>query len=538
MLDKQRKRVYDRAIPNERKEATEMKSSIMHKLSIVCALILVSCMFMNSASACTSIYVGSKLTTDGSTIFGRSEDYANSYAKLFYVSPSGNHTAGEEYKGCYGFTWTFTHDSYSYTAFRDNNGEGVAYVCPDCGETHTHTPYEAAGTNDQGVTITATETIHGGAEVSEVDPFTDEGIEEAEIPTIILSEAASAKEAVELLLSIYDTVGANNGSGIFIADKTETWYVENVTGHQYVAVKLTDDMVISQPNMSIIAEIDLDDTENVIASAGLIDVAQQAGTFVGDKDANIINYVLSYNGKTAANARMIDALGYLDVTCSDPAASTEYLISNVKDGQIVPMYTGIQIDKQYSIADVQNYFHIPSIGKAGNTEVHLFQIYAEDGAKNTVEWVAMDDAALSPFIPFYPMLTTDVYDAYKVSAANATFSEEEPADGLYYAATTSKKVDGQRVTVEGFKKVPENWADSMYWTFDGLSNLVLYGNLDETTSKGVYDAIYAKQAEINAAFDAAKDTLDTAEAATAWSAQIAQDAHALGVELANGLLNK
>ena len=55
-----------------------------------------------------AIYVGSDLTADGNTIFARSEDIANSYNKLFCVSPAGRHTAGEEYAGCYGFTCTFT----------------------------------------------------------------------------------------------------------------------------------------------------------------------------------------------------------------------------------------------------------------------------------------------------------------------------------------------------------------------------------------------------------------------------------------------
>ena len=42
-----------------------------------------------------AIYIGSDLTADGNTIFARSEDIANSYNKLFCVSPAGRHTAGE-----------------------------------------------------------------------------------------------------------------------------------------------------------------------------------------------------------------------------------------------------------------------------------------------------------------------------------------------------------------------------------------------------------------------------------------------------------
>ena len=71
-------------------------------------------------------------------MFGRIEDLGtNDYNKLFNISPP-KHTAGEVYENCYGFTYTFTHDSYRYTARRDDNG--ARGVCPDCDSTHEHTP--------------------------------------------------------------------------------------------------------------------------------------------------------------------------------------------------------------------------------------------------------------------------------------------------------------------------------------------------------------------------------------------------------------
>ncbi len=526
----------------------KMMSSMKKKLAVTAALALAICMLFNGALACTSIYVGPALSDDGSAIFGRSEDFSNSQNKLMYVAPAGKHTAGELYEGCYGFTWTFTHDSYSYTAFSDDNGEGVGNVCPDCGDDHPHTPYEAGGTNEKGLSVSATETIGSADAVGEADPFEDLGIEEAEIVTVLLSEAATAKEALAVLTGIYDTVGACDGSGIFIADNTETWYIENTTGHQYIAVKLTDDMVMVQPNMSIIGAIDLDDTDNVIASASLIETAQTAGSFVGDADANVINYVLSYNEETAPNARMVNALAFLDPAFADteaevdPAAS--YLISNIdENGEIVPMYTGITPDKALSIADVQDFYHIGNIGYVRNLETHVFQTFPEDGIADTIEWVTMNDAAINVFIPYFPMLTTDVDASYKLSTAEAPFVEEEPESGLYYATTTYKRVDGERVAVDGFKVLPENWADSMYWSFDALSNLVMYAELTEEQIAAVNDALQAKQAEVNAAFAEFKAGFDptaedAADVATAWSMAVAQDVHALAVELVNGLIGE
>ena len=510
-------------------------------LSVAVALVL--CLSSVSAFACTAIYIGSDWTTDGSTIFARSEDISNSYNKLFYVSPAGNHTAGEVYSGCYGFTYEFTHDSYSYTAFSDDNGDGV---CPDCDGTHKHTPYEAGGTNEKGVSVSATETIGCSDAVYEVDPIEDLGIEEAEITTVLLSEAATAREAVDLLLSIYDTAGCAGGSGIFVADHEETWYIENVTGHQYVALKLNASVVFAQPNMSVIGLIDLDDTENVIASEKLIEVAQQAGTYVGDAAANTIDYAASYNADQGVGERMVNALKYFNAeTAKEEPEPADFTLSNVDaEGNIVPLYSAISLDHTYSVEDVIGYYHIPGIGSNRNLETHIFQTFPEDGLTDTVEWVAMDDAACNAFVPYYPMLTTDTYAGYQVSTLPALFSQEEPTESDVYYATAKYKRDseGNLVTVEGYCALPENWAESFYWTMDALSNLVETGNLTDEQLAAVnakLDELQAQcldaYAELQTAVAAAETAEEAAEAATQISAAAAAAVHAASVELVQSL---
>lgn len=435
-------------------------------------LALALCLTSVNALACTAVYVGSDLTADGTTMFARSEDISNSYNKLFYAIPAGVHTAGEVYNGCYGFTYTFTKDSYAYTAFRDDNGAAKDGVCPDCGQTHAHTPYEAGGTNSMGVSVSATETIGCSDAMYEVDPYTDEGIEEAEITTVLLSESATAKEAVELLLSIYDSVGAAGGSGIFIADDKEVWYVENASGTQYVAVKLTSTMAFSQPNMSVIGLIDLDDTENVMASANLIAVAEQAGSYVGDKEANTIDYAASYNADQGVGSRMVNALKYFNAaTAKEEPDYADFAISNV--------------------------------------------------------------AALSVFVPYYPMLTTDTYAGYQLSTAAADFVEAQPESGVYYATTKNKRNEnGERVKVEGFCVLPENWANSVYWTMDALSNLYEYGTLTDEEKAQVETTLADLQAECYEVYNQLKADPDNA---TAISAAAAQKVHEACVALVNAV---
>ena len=502
-------------------------------LALVVALVL--CLGTVGASACTAIYVGSELTADGSTMFARSEDISNSYNKVFYVAPAGLHKAGDVYQGCYGFTYTFTKDSYGYTAFSDDNLSGF---CPDCGGTHAHTPYQAGGTNEMGLTVSATETLSGGSKaVKAVDPFNKQtGIEEAEIPTVLLSECATAKEAVDLLTSIYDTVGAQGGSGIFIADHNETWYVENVTGTQYIALKLSESVAFAVPNQSAIGLIDLDD-ENVVASANLIAVAKEAGSYVGDEAANTIDYIASYLPDQQANSRYMSALSHFDpafAKAAEEVTSADYAISNVDaQGNVVPFYTNISVNRAFTVADIVGYYDIPGIGSTGNLEIHIFQTWAEDSATDTMEWVAMDNGCWNVFVPYYPMLTTDVYAAYKTATATAQFVQEQPAEGLYYPTTGRvRDAEGNRVTVEGFKVLPANWADSMYWTFDALSNLCEFAGVSDEQKAAVEAELAVLQ---QAAYDAAEAMKADPAAATTISMETAQAVHQKVVEMVNGL---
>lgn len=515
-----------------------MSTSTFKKLfTTLVALIL--CLSSVSAMACTAIYVGSDLTAGGNTLFARSEDISNSYNKLFYVSPAGNHKAGDVYNGCYGFTYTFTKDSYSYTAFSDDNTITHDAECPDCGETHVHTPYEEGGTNEMGVTVSATESIGCSAAISAADPYTDTGIEEAEITTVLLSEAATAKEAVDLLLSIYDSVGCAGGSGVFIADDKEVWYIENASGTQYVAVKLSSSMAFAEPNMSIIGLIDLDDTENVIASANIITVAETAGTFVGDKEANTIDYVASYNGDQSANSRMVSALAYFNAeNAKEAPEAADYTISNVDEqGNIVAMHTAITLDHAYTVEDIVGYYHISGIGNNRNLETHIFEVSAQDSVTDTVEWVAVDNASLSVFVPYYPMLTTETYAAYQVSTPAAQFVTEAPAEGSINYATTKMKrnENGERVAVEGYCVLPEDWATSCYWTMDALSNLYEAGNLTDAQKADITAKLAELQNDCYTAFAALQNGEVNAQTATATSNELAAKVHAAVVELVNSV---
>ena len=513
----------------------------LSKKLIICLLTvaLTAAVLIMGASACTMVYVGSDLTDDGSTYMARSEDYSNSYNKVAYVNESGKYAEGDVYEGCYGFTFTFTHDSYGYTAVSDDNLKGVGNpdgVCPNCGTAHPHTPMEECGTNEKGVSVSAMVTLSANSGVKNADKMVSGGMCESDMTTILLSEAATAKEGVELLMKIYDTVGAEERSGVLIGDKNEVWYVENYTGHKYIAVKLSSSMIAISPNMGAIGLVDLDDTANVIASKGIIEVAEKANTFVGDKDANTIDFRASYSN-TSINARMINGINYFLGEAkfdSKNITSADFTISNVKDGEIVAMYTPIASNRTLYTKDLVDFYKVDQIGNTSNLEWHIFQINGKEPMETgTIEWLGMENGAYTVAIPYFSVLTTDMYDGYEVGGlGKPAFVTEEPegADKAYYPATDRK-------LGAGFKVLPEGWETGYYWSVDALSNFAL-SNLCSDEADAIIKTQLAKmQAKCYVAAKEMKAAIadmsidEAKEYCTAKSAALAKEAHELTVAL-------
>ncbi len=464
-----------------------------------------------SALAGTTIYAGSDLTEGGSMVFGRVEDHSPDYAKLFNVYPAGAHLKGEEYYGCYGFQWTFTHDSYAYTGFSNDNSQGI---CPNCGSRHEHLPYQAGGTNEKGLSVSATETIYANDAIIREDPYINTGIEEAEIATILLGEAASAKEAVLLLTSIYNTYGAYRGAGIFLADSREAWYIENLSGTQYVAVRLNSEILMIAPNVSAIGRIDLDDTQNIIASPALIETAIAAGCFVGDQNTHVIDFAASYegDGNYSTGSRLAAGLNYLSSSNTfsvyndgQGIARSAHTISNLDSrGNIVPLYTSVRkAAHKLSLQDIIGFFRTSPIANDANVETHLFQITEGDRrASSSVEWVALGDGRYSIFLPCYPMLTREVHPSYRTGHTSAEVASGKPNGRLSF------------YTEAGCVVFPKAWSDSMYWIFAALEHIatedeVAAAIIDEqlrTLQDNVYEEWNALQDSVANAGSSAADT--------------------------------
>ena len=397
------------------------------------------------------------------------------------------------------------------------------------------------------MSVSATETIYGNdaiggntkQNITGVDPFVKVkvdgkvGIEETDIPTIILSEADSAKAGVDLLLNIYKDYGAYFASGVFICDQNETWYIENCSGTQYVAIKVPDDMIFLEPNMAVIGRVDLDD-KNIIASDKLIEMAQKGGTFVGDADKNIIDFRASYAGRLdRVDQRMVDGLNYLNKNYNYTAEqlladNTRFTISNVNDkDEQVGLYTNIKADRTLDKNDVFGYYKLSSIGKPSNQDIEIFQLFKDkDITTGTVGWVGVGNMSNNVFVPYYPMLLTDskdMYEGYQATLPAVQKVAERPADASAFFVNDKKG---------GFAVYPEGWRNSYYFSFEGLGGYIadaeaITGTAVSAADKQyVQDKMTALQNEFNETF--AKVELKNA---TETSRQMAAKAHATALAM-------
>ena len=221
-----------------------------------------------SALACTQIYMGSKLTADGNTYYGRSEDFGPRYVKHFGIEPA--HKDGNKYTSVEsGFEYKSKGATYRYTFVRDNPSQWE----------DRYDAYSEAGINEKGVSCSATLSTSYNEKAEEADPITEEtGIGEYSYASVILGESATAREGVELIGSLIDEQGVCSNDQIIIADSTETWLFAALSGHQWIAMKLADDIASLNPNIgNLTYNVDLDDTENCLHSEGIESMPKEKG---------------------------------------------------------------------------------------------------------------------------------------------------------------------------------------------------------------------------------------------------------------------
>lgn len=373
-----------------------------------------------SASACTGIYVGNKVSESGSTFIGRSEDLQDMYGKVYEAVPAKDWEKGAIYHDAYGFSMPYPSHTYAYTCVRDSYANNE-YVTDENGNP-TGQPYGAAGMNEKSVAVTATVSTHYNKAAKAADPLVDTGICEISMASTILGGAATAKEGVKLLANIVDTYGAGECNALVISDAKEAWYMEIVSGHQYAAIKLPDDKVGVNPNTILLGEIDVNDTENVILSKNLVKLAKDNG-FLKTGENGKFHVALTYGNPTSLSSRYYQGVYYVNPEEADKLNPSEehplsLFVDPSKKLSTLEVLQYLAYRGQGSKMDSDKTGATP-IGNNRQTECHVFEIRQNMPEElTTIEWLAMADAEFSVFVPFYGTLLTETSELYQKEGAS------------------------------------------------------------------------------------------------------------------------
>lgn len=374
------------------------------------------------ALACTQIWVGPKLTDTGDVYVGRSEDYAPRHPKAFGVQePRENPTFSSDESN---FKWTYTGKTYRYTYVRD---------LPSGWDNRTDA-YPEAGTNEHGVSCSATLTTDQNEKIDAADPTGNansndpSGIGEYTIPDIVLGCSKTAREGVKLLGSIIEKHGAYDNNQVIIADAKETWLFSMVSGHQWTAVNLTKvaaDKVSVNPNIGRLKfKVNIDDENECLHSANLVKTAEDAGSKVTFDDGTF-DIASSYgleNPGASQWTRYAQGRAYF----GKPLQAGEFTYTNgkgvtaVTDPQLffTPGKTGITLFEAQRATCTRgeglpgidaNQNPVYAIGNNRTVEAHMFQIrkgLSSDIA--TIQWQNLSRGEFGVFVPSYSALLTKV----------------------------------------------------------------------------------------------------------------------------------
>ncbi|MBS7069046.1 MAG: C69 family dipeptidase [Streptococcus parasanguinis] len=394
---------------------------------------------IQAVQACCGFIIGRQLTKDGTTLFGRTEDYpyypnGGKHNKNYVVVDAKTYNEGDQIEDeSNGFTYPHAANEMKYTATYDSaRGDG------------SNGAFGEHGFNEAGVSMTSTVTAIPNKKVLKTDPLTENGIPEAAMLDVVLPRVKSAREGVELLAKVIEEKGSAEGNVVVFADQNETWYMEILSGHQYVAVKVPEDKYAVFANTYYLGHVNLNDTENVIASKDVEKVAKESGNYKTDKDGNF-HIAKSYGPEKYAEGDR--SRTYAGITLLDPDSKVTY-----EDDEYELFRSPTDPNKKYTLEDAfalqRNRFEhlngrfVPddqigvkkqgddgsndtvrkdqykyALGNENVIDAHVYQINPNlpKSFGGTV-WLGMGPSRNTPYVPFYGNVK-DTYEAFKPQTA-------------------------------------------------------------------------------------------------------------------------
>src|SRR5471032_2700046 len=245
---------------------------------------------------CTSVMVVKKAMADNTILLSRNEDFTRNNWNKYLVHRSHPQYLSKDRHALNAGMWVLGNGltvpvperAYSYSAIPDFAGYEEASNA--IGDRYF---YEERGINQRNVAISATNSLAINDKASVADPLLAAGgIAESVIPTLILPQADTALEAVELLGRYVEQYGASEVNGVLFGDPDESWYFENGSGHHWIAVRIPQDSYLVVANGMRVHGVDLDDV-NVRHSRELYPFIVQHN-LLADPDRRKLNFAAAF----------------------------------------------------------------------------------------------------------------------------------------------------------------------------------------------------------------------------------------------------
>ncbi len=235
-----------------------MDKTILGALALVFAV--------EAAEACTGMFAGREATADGSILIGRTVDFSPFNATM-------------RQQVC---------ERGAQISF-DGRTNRYRYVCAPKSTSLYAGRYAGSAANEMGVILTGTITGATRPEALANDPFIPVdagGVGEPNLPDYMIGNAATARQAVDLLAEAVARKGHAGAEIYMVADTNEAWYVEVYSGHDWAAVKMPQDKVAAFGNHFNLRAFDADDSANALHSPTLVSRAVDEGFAVWADDAH------------------------------------------------------------------------------------------------------------------------------------------------------------------------------------------------------------------------------------------------------------
>ena len=251
-------------------------------------------------------------------------------------------------------------------------------------------------------------------------------IGEYNLADVVLSTASSARDGVERLGRIVDEKGSEGLNQIVVADSEEAWVFMQLSGRQWLALKMDDAHASVNPNMGNLRfRVDVDDAAACLHSADVVGLPQRAGilkTF-DDGSPDIASTYGRADPDPGKATRYVQGRAYFGSPLTagvDYAVGEDGAATSVSDPRLlfVPGFAPDVFSVLRSLAargeqtDGLNANLNPALYAIGNdrtVESHMFQIrpgLSPDIA--TIQWQALSRAEFGVHLPVYSALLTEV----------------------------------------------------------------------------------------------------------------------------------